>query len=684
MLSTTTITTSTTTPIAMATEAKIPARTVRRTAQDEAADLQTFKENRLRAPYDEWPNEAGFDGLTEERGPIELTVQGHIPAWAAGALYRTGPGSCKVDDTPKGTYYVSHWFDGFAHTHKFDIVAPSKASSSSSSSSSPAHGRTRVFYSSRRQCDELVASIKATGRQNRYTFGQKADPCIGIFGKFMGVFSKGDGPNICVAVSANVPGFGSRESDDDGERSGQQKEDEEKEKEEVEEKEEKEEDKAKRSDGEKKDGTPGQGLSGSGHRNRNRVRSLWLSTDSSPLQEIDPDTLEPVGIATQDRLHPDLSGPMSCAHAQRDPDTGDMYNFNLALSMTSTYRVFRTSAATGKTDILAAISGPDAKPAYIHSFFLTSSFVVLCIPSSHLAYRGMAVPWQRNILDAIVPFDPANRCRWYFVDRLHGKGVVASFETPAGFFFHATNAFEEPSAAAAADDDDGQPGFVDVFCEIAGYQNLNILHNLYYDVLLNRNDATTRFWTENERLHNGYASLQRFKFRLPDPSRNDHAGTSTSAAAPPPPPTPTEPELLVSIPAPHAGELPTINPDYLTRRHRYVYSLSDRGLSTLLDTIVKTDVDTREALMWECPRAHTPGEPIFVPRPPTATVDGRPSAVAEDDGVILSVVLDGTTQRSYLLCLDAVSMTELGRAECDFAVGMGFHGIHAPSGPGMG
>ncbi|OBR07945.1 Carotenoid cleavage dioxygenase 1 [Colletotrichum higginsianum IMI 349063] len=642
-MSTTTITTSAT-PIAMTSEAKIPARTVRRTAQDEAADLQMFKENRLRAPYDEWPNEAGFDGLTEERGPIELTVQGHIPAWAAGALYRTGPGSCKVEDTPKGTYYVSHWFDGFAHTHKFDIVAPSKASSF-------AHGRTRVLYSSRRQCDELVASVKATGHQNRYTFGQKADPCIGIFGKFMGVFSKGDGPNICVAVSANVPGFDSRESDDDKEKSGQEED--------------------KRSGGEKSDGTPDQSPSGSGH--RNRVRSLWLSTDSSPLQEIDPDTLEPVGIATQDRLHPDLSGPMSCAHAQRDPETGDMYNFNLALSMTSTYRVFRTSAATGKTDILAAISGGDAKPAYIHSFFLTKSFVVLCIPSSHLAYRGMAVPWQRNILDAIAPFDAANRCRWYFVDRLHGKGVVASFETPAGFFFHTTNAFEEPSA-------DG-PGLVDVFCEISGYQNLNILHNLYYDVLLNRNDATTKFWTENERLNNGYASLQRFKFRLPDPSRDDDAGTSTAAEA-----APTEPELLVSIPAPHAGELPTINPDYLTRRHRYVYSLSDRGLSTLLDTIVKTDVDTREALMWECPRAHTPGEPIFVPRPPTAATaaDGRATAVAEDDGVILSVVLDGTTQRSYLLCLDAASMTELGRAECDFAVGMGFHGIHAPSGPGMG
>ncbi|KAI3549202.1 carotenoid cleavage dioxygenase 1 [Colletotrichum abscissum] len=611
-MATTTTTKTTTTAITMSTNTKIPARTVRRTAKDEAADLQMFEENRLRAPYEEWPNEAGFDGLTEERGPIELHVQGQIPVWAAGALYRTGPGSCKIEDTPKGTYYVSHWFDGFAQTHKFDITPPE----------SPG-GQTRVLYSSRRQSDDLVASIKAAGHQNRYTFGQKADPCVGMFGKFMGVFARGTAPNICVAVNANVPGFDTKD----------------------------------------------QGPAGPGH--RNAVRSLWLSTDSSPLMEIDPATLEPIGLAKQEKLHPSLSGPMSCAHAQRDPVTGDMYNFNLAFAMKSTYRIFRTSFATGETEILATIAGPDAKPAYIHSFFLTESFIVLCIPSSHLGYKGLSVPWERNILDAIVPFDKTNTCKWYFIDRHQGNGVVASFDTPAGFFFHATNAFEEPAA-------DGSDGMLDVYCEIAGYQNLNILYNLYYDVIMNRNSAGEKFWTdENKRYKNGWASLQRFKFRIPKPDDSQTQKITTVTTTPPP-------ELAVLIPAPHAGELPTINPAHLTKRHRYVYSLSDRGLSTLLDTIVKTDADTAEALMWECPTAHTPGEPIFVPRPSSSAggADGTDGQMAEDDGVILSVVLDGTAQTSYLLCLDARTMTELGRAECEFAVGIGFHGIHAPSGPG--
>lgn len=55
-----------------------------------------------------------------------------------------------------------------------------------------------------------------------------------------------------------------------------------------------------------------------------------------------------------------------------------------------------------------------------------------------------------------------------------------------------------------------------------------------------------------------------------------------------------------------------------------------------------------------------------------------PAGRAEDDGVLLSVVLDGDRGKSYLLCLDARDMTEVGRAEVDGVVGFGFHGEHVP------
>jgi beta,beta-carotene 9',10'-dioxygenase len=67
---------------------------------------------------------------------------------------------------------------------------------------------------------------------------------------------------------------------------------------------------------------------------------------------------------------------------------------------------------------------------------------------------------------------------------------------------------------------------------------------------------------------------------------------------------------------------------------------------------------------WRQEGTH-PGEPVFV---------AAPDARDEDDGVILSVVLDATEERSVLLVLDATSFEELGRAQAPHHIPFGFHG----------
>jgi torulene dioxygenase len=54
----------------------------------------------------------------------------------------------------------------------------------------------------------------------------------------------------------------------------------------------------------------------------------------------------------------------------------------------------------------------------------------------------------------------------------------------------------------------------------------------------------------------------------------------------------------------------------------------------------------------------------------------RPDGTEEDDGVLLVVVLDGHARNSYLLCLDARTLKEVGRADVPVAIGIGFHGAH--------
>ncbi|KAM0309204.1 hypothetical protein ACHAPQ_012597, partial [Fusarium lateritium] len=143
-----------------------------RTREHEDEDFSNVTKNFLAESWKSWPNEAAFDRLEEHRGPLLLTVKGSIPSWAAGTLYRTGPGQSCVEDTSRGTHFTTHWFDGFAQTHRFDIVPT-------------ASGETQVWYSSRRQADEWIADVKKKGWRSGMTFGQKADPCVGLFAKAM-------------------------------------------------------------------------------------------------------------------------------------------------------------------------------------------------------------------------------------------------------------------------------------------------------------------------------------------------------------------------------------------------------------------------------------------------------------------------------------------------------------------
>lgn len=580
-----------------------------------------------------------FDNLDEHRGPIELNVKGIIPSWAAGSLFRTGPGVNKIEDTPKGTIDISHWFDGLAHTHCFKIIPNQRGS------------KSKVFYYSRRQCDDLVRHVKEHGFGDMITFAQKADPCVGMFGKIMSSWraAKTDREtqsleNANVTVQIGVLGIPSSSS------------------------------------------TVSHAL-----------ETVWLGTDAHFLREIDSQTLEPIGFARQNVLHPRLDGMLSCAHAQRCPVTGDYFNINIKGGPKATYKVFRVTAFMEKTEILAEFSFADLPMAYIHSFYLSEHFVIVRVPSSHFSAYGLSIPWKKNLLDAMEPFDERKLCRWFVIDRHHGRGLVHKFETEAAFFFHTVNCFEEPVSQI------GDPK-VTVSMDTIEYPTMDILNAFQYDVLVNRDGKAKAAWGEREKARAtlpylvrrkvvvsipkgperlSVASFARLKYeyysrrilksaedvarkiRRMSPGRlswlrirNHHPLSEDLASII---------ENPINIPAPHVGELPTINPDYHTRCYRYVYSLSMGCRSTLVDTIIKTDLVTHETLQWNNPVGHTPGEAIYI---------GRPWSTVEDDGVLLSVVLDGNYSKSYLLCLDAMTMKEMGRAEMDFAVGFGFHGVH--------
>ena len=464
---------------------------------------------------------------------------------------------------------------------------------------------TKVYYNSRRTTDGMLEKIRKSGRLDGFTFGQKRDPCESFFKKVTSTFTimrgaldRYDGPdtaNVGVTLSVNMPGLPPLSSDGD-ENAG--------------------------------------------------TMTLTNKTDASVYQRIDPETLEPIGLATQTVLHPDLKGPMSAAHAKTCPVTGDLFNFNLEIAKNITYRVFGVSSSTQKTEILATIT--NAPAAYIHSLFLTTNYVILCVWGSHYAYRGISLVYEKNIIESMAPLDPTKPVKWYVIDRSSAKrGVLAMYHTPAFYCFHTINAYEEASPTV--------PGETDVVADLCAYDDLSLIHRFYYENLMSNSPGALKYTGSKGDKSRPWLG----RYRLPGiPSTADKAGKARIGTQ------------IFAAPRAQSLELPTLNPLYITKPHRYVYGVTDRGSSTFFDGLGKFDCKTQTTIFWQ-QHAQTAGEPIFV-RNPQGTGD-------EDDGVLLSAVLDGYKGKSYLLCLNAKDMTELGRAHLDSVIGFGFHGTHVPN-----
>ncbi|KAI9842687.1 MAG: hypothetical protein M1837_006972 [Sclerophora amabilis] len=548
-------------------------------------------------PYKGWPNDQGWDGDEDFRTPVKLHVQGTIPAYAAGVLYRTGPGGREIETSKGHVYRANHWFDGFSQVHRFQIVPPTAGQSTST-----------VTYNSRSTVDEFLEEIRRTGSLEGFTFARKYDPCQSYFKKVMSTFfpSKsgevGDW-NIGVTLSVNLPGSSSLSSQASKEYQD--------------------------------------------NRHASGIQNLFAKTDTPYYKQLDPETLEPVGLAKQSHLHPDLKGDLSAAHAKSDPVTGDVFNYNLEMGYRSVYRVFRVSASTGQTTVLASIR--DAAPAYLHSLFLTGDHVLLCVWNSHYTFGGSSLLWHKNILDAIGPFDASKPAKWYVIDRHGERGVVATYESDPFFCFHTINAWEEPSPS--------EPGTTDIVADLTAYPDLSVLKLFYYENVISTSPSAHAFKT-SPKADSSRGSL--YRFRLASIQNCIHPSTARRVS------------VDWTFPIASTPELPTLNPAFITRPNRYIYGIMDRGRSTFTDGLGKVDTLTRQTTIWE-KHAHSPGEAIFIANP-DARADGEEAA--EDDGVLLSVVLDGEKGASYLLCLDARDMTELGRAEMNSVVGFGFHGCH--------
>jgi carotenoid cleavage dioxygenase-like enzyme len=266
--------------------------------------------------------------------------------------------------------------------------------------------------------------------------------------------------------------------------------------------------------------------------------------------------------------------------------------------------------ATGRTRIAAL---PVQQPAYMHSFGLTQRYIVLCEFSFRLPHVLKLAFRTRPFIENFV-FQPQQDTVFTVVDKVSGA-VVARVPADPFFAFHHVNAYE-----------DGDRLIVD----ICAYEDAALIGQLYLDALRGPGGAPQ------------VGQLRRYSVPLA-------GGRATW-------------ELLST----DSLDLPRIHYRRCNGRdYQFAYGAGGRsGTQDFLNQLVKVDVKQRTSRTWYAPGCY-PGEPVFVP---------APDAAAEDDGVLLSVVLDAAAGTSFLLVLAAATMTEIARAQVPAPLPFGFHG----------
>ena len=314
-----------------------------------------------------------------------------------------------------------------------------------------------------------------------------------------------------------------------------------------------------------------------------------------------------------------VPGHLSTAHPHIDRGTGAMLNYAANLGPRSTYRFFEVGrSATGEHPSEPRIIGSLAVKEPAYMHSFGLTERWLVLAEFPFVVNPLALALSGRPYIENYRWKPERGTRFTLVDRATGK-ATAGFQTDACFAFHHVNAYEDGG---------------EVVLDMCVYPDVEIIEDFYLERLRAGKPVTP-------------ATLTRFRLRLTERSVRREQLSEQSI------------------------ELPRINYGRCNERpYCYVWG-NGYGANGWLEQILKIDTIDGATLSWSEPGCY-PGEPVFV---------ARPEAEHEDDGVLLSVVLDARSEtrppRSFLLALDAADLSELARAQAPHHIPFGFHGQFA-------
>lgn len=286
------------------------------------------------------------------------------------------------------------------------------------------------------------------------------------------------------------------------------------------------------------------------------------------------------------------------------------YNLIVKFGMQSHYRIY-DMAHKGK----ALSSIPVAKPAYLHGFGMSKNYFIiaagpLVVVPIHLLF------WKKPYIENH-KWLPQEGAKIWVIEKSSGK-LKSVFETEAFFSFHHINAWEEGD---------------ELVMDINAYDDASIVSKYYLN------------------------ELQKIDLKLPEGTLRRYRLNLKSRRI-------TENNIVSDA----CIELPRIDYERYNTNGTYGFTygvgLHPQHKTGFYNSIVKINARNGDAHYWYQDGCY-PGEPCFISSPGSKT---------DEEGVLLSIVLDSKAENSFLLILDATSLQEIARASVPEPIVYGFHG----------
>eukprot|EP00937_MAST-01D_sp_MAST-1D-sp2_P005799 g5799.t1 len=350
-------------------------------------------------------------------------------------------------------------------------------------------------------------------------------------------------------------------------------------------------------------------------------RHLFAISDMAGQMEMDADDLSTRGLYKFNDSLTQTTSMITCAHPTQLH--GDRYLYNYLVSVMgnfphvkamSKYQIFRidTSVPEGtplRREVVLELPIPSGEIPYMHQFANTPNYLVLMQFPLHWSIPGIIgstrilpnMHWHTNNGTKLIVIDKAKRA---VVKELWYKEPV--------FAYHYINYFEDDAGDVVLDISlvpcGGSAGPAE--CKHMNSFQLSTLRNQSFTI--------------------PHGTATRFHVPVASP------GT----------------EVTATVQTNTSFDLIGLNPRSWGRPYRFAWGTGDHGEGVWWNSLVKVDMDTGATLEWY-KEDHFPAEPKFIP---------RPGATAEDDGVLLSTVLGGDRNASYLLVLNASTMAPIAEA----------------------